>query len=167
MGVLKSVRNKFQKKKLFKACKKGDEAQVLAMIGEQPELAASKDYRGLSPFFYAVECGNSKIAEAMLKITNQPDEVEPVKGFSPLLLATSKGYSTVVELLLKYNANPDVQSKDGITALHNAVYKGQVEIVRMLLDAGADPMIQDRLGNTAADLASQSDDAKMKELFSN
>jgi hypothetical protein len=137
------------------------------MIREEPELADSKDYRGLSPLFYAVESGNSKIAEAMLAITNQPDEVEPVKGFSPLLLAASKGYTTIVGLLLEYGANPDVKSTDGITSLHNAVYKGQVEIVKMLLKAGADPMIQDRLGNTADDLASKSENPQIKELFSN
>jgi hypothetical protein len=135
------------------------------MLREEPELATSKDYRGLSPFFYAVENGNIKIAEAMLKITKQPDEVEPVKGFSPLLLAASKGYTTIVGLLLDHGANLDVQSTDGLTALHNSVYKGHVEIVSMLLDAGADPTIEDRLGNTAAGLASKSDNAKIKALF--
>ena len=46
MGVLKSVRNRFQKKRLFKACEKGDESTVFAMLREAPELAESKDYRG-------------------------------------------------------------------------------------------------------------------------
>ena len=165
MGILKSTWNRVHKNKIFKACKNGDEPQVFSMLKEEPELAELKDRRGLSPLFYAVEKGHSKIAEAILKITNRPDEVEPEKGFSPLLLATTKGYKKVVGVLLEYGANPDVQSTDGITALHNAVYKGQLDIANMLLKAGADPTIKDRLENTAVDLASQSNNSQIKKLF--
>ena len=165
MSIFKSTWNRFHNKIFFEACKRGDELQVFSMLREEPELAEMTDKRGVSPLFYAVEKGHNKIAEAILKITNKANDVEPEKGFTPLLLAATNGYIALVRILLEYGADTDAQSIDGITALHNAVYEDQIDIVHMLMEAGADTMIQDKYGNKAIDLASRSDNPEIQKLL--
>ena len=51
-------------------------------------------------------------------------------------------------------ARPNLQSRDGITALHRAVYSGDNPAkVRLLLDYGADKTIRNSWGQTALDCA--------------
>jgi ankyrin repeat protein len=50
----------------------------------------------------------------------------------------------MVEYLLRNQADPNVQNKDGITALHLAARAGKKVIVKKLLAGGADPNIQDK-----------------------
>lgn len=165
MSILKSIWNKFHTNVFIDACKMGDEAQVLSMLGEEPELAEIKDKHGVSALFHAVANGHNKIAEAILRISNQPNDIEPEKGFTPLLIAATNGHIALVRILLQSGADPNIQNIDGITPLHNAVFEEQVDIAKLLLEAGADPLIPDRIGNTAIDLASQSESPEFRNLF--
>jgi|GEM_PF-2684677 len=165
MGLFGKMWNKFHVGTFVNACKYGDEPQVLSMLREEPELAYSKDKRGISALFHAVANGHNKIVEILLNVTNQANDVEPEKGFTPLLLAAGNGHIAMVKLLLEHGADPNPRNFDGVTALHNAVYENQLDIVALLLDAGADPNIKDRFGNSAYDLAQQSGNPKLIELL--
>lgn len=165
MGLFGKMWNKFHVGTFVNACKYGDEPQVLSMLKEQPELACSKDKKGISALFHAVANGHNKIAEILINIKKQANDIEPEKGFTPLLLAATNGHIALVRLLLEHEADPDLRNFDGVTALHNAVYENQVDIVALLLDAGADPNIKDRFGNTAYDLAQRSGNPKLIEFF--
>jgi len=165
MGLFGKMWNKFHVGTFVNACKYGDEPQVLSMLKEEPELAYSKDKRGISALFYAVSNGHNKTVKILLNITNQANDIETEKGFTPLLIAVTNGHIALVRLLLEHDADPDIGNFDGVTALHNAVYENQLDIIALLLDAGADPNIKDRLGNTAYDLAQRSGNPKLMELF--
>lgn len=63
---------------------------------------------------------------------------------SALMAGVVSGNLAIVEYLLENNANPDIQNKDGITALHLAARAGKKHIVKKLLIHGANPNIQDK-----------------------
>jgi cytohesin len=77
-----------------------------------------------------------------------------------LMIATQKNDIEFVESLLKHGADPNIQNKDGYTALHYIVspipqYKDgiwqevyNIEICELLLKHGADPNIQNKNGYT-------------------
>lgn len=89
--------------------------------GKGTRLAYSKDNKGVSALFHADANGHFNIADALLRISRQPDDVEPRKGFAPLLIAATKGNTAMIRLLLEYGANPSIRNFDGVTASHNAV----------------------------------------------
>lgn len=163
--MLRKIWNKFHTGVFVDACKHGDTPQVLMMLQKEPELAYLKDKKGISALFHAVANGHDRIADALLNITRQPDDVESEKGFTPLLIATTNGHTVIVRLLLEHGANPNMRNFDGVTALHNAVFEKQIDIVKLLLEHGADPAIQDRLGNTPVDLAQRSANPQLLQLF--
>ena len=165
MGLLNKMWNRFHVDTFVKACKYGDESQCFIMLKSEPELAYVKDKKGISALFHAVANGHNRIAELILSITRQPNDIEPEKGFSPLLLAATSGHIGLVRILLEYGSDPDLRNFDGVTALHNAVFEKHYDIVAMLLDSGADPNIKDRLGNTAFHLAEISNDSRIIGLF--
>ena len=108
MGFLSKTWNKFHVGVFVDACRHGDERQALSMLQGEPELAYAKDKRGISALFLAVANGNNAIVEAILNITNQPNDVEPDKGFTPLLLATNDGRIALTRILLDHGADGSV-----------------------------------------------------------
>ncbi|CAF4714983.1 unnamed protein product, partial [Rotaria sp. Silwood2] len=54
-----------------------------------------------------------------------------------LKIACNAGHYEIVELLLKHNANVNMQSTSGNTALHYSAGGGYADIVRLLLEHGA------------------------------
>ena len=59
------------------------------------------------------------------------------------------GDTGTVQILLDAGADPDIQDKDGKTALYLATLYGKTKTVKALLDAGASLDIQDKDGKTA------------------
>mmetsp|Transcript_22981 Transcript_22981/g.29356 ORF Transcript_22981/g.29356 Transcript_22981/m.29356 type:complete len:313 (-) Transcript_22981:303-1241(-) len=57
----------------------------------------------------------------------------------------------VTKMLLHEHANPNIQNKWGITALHIAAFIGNLEACKLLLEHNADKTIQDSQGNTPID----------------
>jgi len=163
--MLRKIWNKFHTGVFVDACKHGDVSQVHMMLEKEPKLAYLKDKKGISALFHAVANGHASIADALLRITRQPDDVESEKGFTPLLIAATNGHTAIVRLLLEHGANPNLRNFDGVTALHNAVFEKQIEIARLLIEHGADPAIQDRLGNNPVDLARRSSNPHLIQLF--
>ena len=59
----------------------------------------------------------------------------------------------MVDTFLAMGADPNIQAKDGNTALHHAVMEDRGDIVKTLLAMGADKTIRNKVGKDALDLA--------------
>lgn len=70
----------------------------------------------------------------------------------PLILAAMYGRTWLVDELIRRGANPDIQDKNGVTALHEAARLCRLEICKTLLAAGARPNTADKNGKLPADL---------------
>jgi uncharacterized protein len=66
-----------------------------------------------------------------------------------LMYSVTQGRDELVTLLLQSKANPDVQDKNGFSALHFAAQDFRALAAKALLHAGAQVDLKDRFGNTA------------------
>jgi ankyrin repeat protein len=57
--------------------------------------------------------------------------------------------------LMSQEADVNLISKDGWTALHKAANNGHTQVVKLLLDKGANRYVQYKDGSTALDLATK------------
>ncbi|CAF3555455.1 unnamed protein product [Rotaria sp. Silwood1] len=89
----------------------------------------------------AVACSNGYTDLVRLLLTTIPDIDINDRGTkqdcTPLMEACNAGHYEIVELLLKHNANVNMQSTSGNTALHYSAGGGYADIVRLLLEHGA------------------------------
>jgi ankyrin repeat protein len=79
-----------------------------------------------------------------------------------LMFETMYGTLDGMKFLLTRNADPNIQDKNGWTALHKLAFLGEIDKkaktkqlakLRLLLDYGADKSIKTKKGKTALDLA--------------
>ena len=63
--------------------------------------------------------------------------------------AVKKGDIKKARSVLKLGINPNIQNKDGWTALHEASREGYLEIAKLLIEKGANVNITDKNGHTA------------------
>ena len=72
-----------------------------------------------------------------------------------LILASKNGHSETVSTLINFNADVNIQNKNGWTALITASQNGHSETVTILVNSNADVNIQEEDGWTALMVASQ------------
>ena len=79
-----------------------------------------------------------------------------------LMFETMYGTLEGMKFLLTHNADPNIQDKNGWTAVHKLAFLGEIDKkaktkqlakLRLLLDYGADKSIKTKNGKTALDLA--------------
>jgi ankyrin repeat protein len=128
---------------------------------------------------WSVLAGHLEIVTLLLASganVNNPNEA----GQTPLMLASLRGlegaweirtkqqypqrpdrpktdWPKVVETLLRAAANPNQQTKDGVTALMAAAAQGYSEICTLLIKNGADITLKNKTGLTALDIANAGD----------
>jgi ankyrin repeat protein len=161
---------------LFQAVQEGRIDRLRAAIGAEPDLARSRDARGVSLLLHARYHSRFDAVEALLEILH--DELDVFEsaalgradrlarllaqnprvidtrapdGFTPLQLATFFAQPEAVKLLLQRGADVEAVSANpmGLRALHSAAAGGSTEIVERLLLARADPNSRQQRGLTA------------------
>jgi ankyrin repeat protein len=158
------------------AARKGDQAKVVALLTQNPELVFSRDKFGNTPLHLAAL--HNQPAVAALLLANGADvNARITNGDSPLTLALqSYQHKEMLELLLTHGAEVNVLLSDGTTPLrrtvdldlpdevelllangadpdaespvHDAVRHDRTKILEILLDYGADPNTKDWAGHT-------------------
>lgn len=143
-------------KALFDAVKKGDEALVRQLIAEGSEL--NYEFQGDTTLDNAIRYRKVDIARILLEAGADPNFQDSVYGGTPLFIATQMRDDVTLALLLdKYKANPNLASKSGRTALHQAADFSDGTGTALLLKAGANPNVVDDQGRSPLDLARSSD----------
>ena len=70
----------------------------------------------------------------------------------PIILAAMYGRSELVANLLDRGADPNIQDKDGLTALHEAARLGRLRLCKMVIRAGAKLQLRNDDGERPIDL---------------
>lgn len=112
-------------------------ATSLLKYGADPNLVAGPESE--SPLEAAV-IGNSVGLSHLLLTYNGDANYVTVDG-APLLVGAinKKTPKQLIDLLLGYGSEPNAKSREGKTALFEAIQAGRADIVTSLLDNGADP----------------------------
>ena len=83
---------------------------------------------------------------------NERDEF----GWTPLMHVVKSGDVELADMFFRANADPNIQSNNGETAILIAVEEGINEaIIASLINAGADPFLKSSQGKTAAEIVNQ------------
>ena len=136
------------------ATRKGDEAKVIALLKENPNLVSSRDKLGNTPLHIAALHDQPAIAALLIangadvNAQNDPPGVDLSRltsinknahGDTPLTLAIlSYHHKEMIELLLTHGADPNVSDPHG-TPLQLAIERNLPYDVELLLANGADP----------------------------
>ncbi|PNH03306.1 Ankyrin-3 [Tetrabaena socialis] len=128
---------------------------------------------GRTPFDLAKEEGKAELVALLqpgIAPAKAPKRKDPVVRNAAsewaLLAAAKQGELPEVErLLANPDANPNVKSANGWTALHWACSNGHTEVVEALLRAGADVAAQDNEDGTALHWASQEGFTEVVEVL--
>ncbi|KAF3111758.1 hypothetical protein TWF706_011488 [Orbilia oligospora] len=119
--------------------------KILEMLLDSDTIDPEPRSKRQSALFWAVGNGHGKIVKALLASGADYSTTSTHRFFEDitvLSLAALNGDVPVAKLLLENGADPNIQSKNGDTALSIAVDWGSEEqhtLVKLLLDSGADP----------------------------
>jgi ankyrin repeat protein len=135
-----------QAARLARAACSGKVEKVNDLIanGASPNVRGS---HGMTPLFWALNCGTPTTVEALLKAGGNPNQsIETAE--SPLYRAATFKDPTYLRLMLKYGGDPNKPLSDGETVLSAAFAAGQYgnqwQNYYMLLDAGVDVNLPSR-----------------------
>ena len=143
-------------------------------IQQAPNLPLndSQNQKGSTEFTLAAKKGNFKEVERLLQtgvdVNSQDEDGDSALIYLCNICDQSCSLSTeeIIKNLLERGANPNLQNKNGFTALMNASTYGIVRIVKILIGSGADPNLKTKKEVTALMLAYHSvNENTMKILF--
>lgn len=173
------------------AARKGDVAELEAMLSGDPSLLASRNQMGQSAILLAkyhrqqaaVEFLLSRKPELTLHEACATGALETVKqmvrdrgrlidthsgdGFTPLALACFFGHAAVAEHLVNQGANINLAATNQmkVAPIHAACAARQFDIVKMLVANGADVNARQQQGFVPLHAAAQNGDAVMAKLL--
>ena len=137
--------------RLFQAARKGEEAEIPALIAHGAEVNAADRY-GRTALMEAAEAGHDGVVEMLLQ-AGANSKGQDRYGDSALLLAVREGHINCIKSLLAAGANIDVRDANGNTPLLLAVTQRDEKLVKLLLDAKPDINARNKRNWTAVQYA--------------
>ncbi|XP_035892016.1 E3 ubiquitin-protein ligase mind-bomb [Anopheles stephensi] len=137
-------------KKLFEPHTSGDTTEELVK-------AAANGDKAMVENFLAGTTGQN-----VTPSSSSMDEAQPVvkvdvngvfAGHTALQAASQNGHLEVIEVLLRYNADVEIEDKDGDRAVHHAAFGDEPGVMGMLAKAGADLNARNKRRQTALHIA--------------
>ncbi len=125
--------------------------EMVRLLLERGAALERKNKLGNNALLWAAMNGHTETVRVLLDQGAFID-VQNTYGNTPLMEAVRNGHSDsggTVCLLLERKAQPDLQDRDGLTALMKAAGCGDTNSVSYLLKAGARTNLTDNSGNTA------------------
>ncbi|KAI3518906.1 hypothetical protein L1887_07796 [Cichorium endivia] len=107
-------------------------AKYLIEHGANPALSSEL---GATALHHVAGIGNIELMEVLLSSGVEVDSQSDAG--TPLVWAAGHGQQDALKLLLKHNADPNIETDDGITPLLSAVAAGSLPCLELLIQAGA------------------------------
>ncbi|KAL5017563.1 hypothetical protein ScPMuIL_007152 [Solemya velum] len=142
-------KNEAGKTALMLACFAGKQ-EVVMRLREHGARYEDFDKGGSTPMHWAVDGGNTRLIEWMIKDGADVNMKDCNSKWTPLLRCASVSGSRDVALsLLMSDADINAQDKDGKTALMIAILNGHQSLMELLLKRKADLNVKNEYGKTA------------------
>ncbi|XP_062903254.1 ankyrin repeat domain-containing protein 53 [Mobula hypostoma] len=159
------VRKRGQVKKWNRTAILSDEL-IAATIGDVDWLRLSLnkakgkvavDRNGYNAVHYAAQNGRLECLRVLLEEYNMDVNLPDLQGYRPIHMILNKECQFCAEHCLNYlldiGADPNVQTIDGQSPLHQAAEVGLLDCITTLVEAGANVKAKDRKGQIPYDLA--------------
>ena len=118
--------------------KKGDKETLLNILEKLINKGINLNYRdenGFSVLHYAVDEGNFKICEILIKTNLIDINLKSLnEGKSPLHISCQNGYFDISKLLLLNNSEINISDNEKNTPLHYSIEGNFFEITKLLLN---------------------------------
>ena len=173
-GANPNERDRLNRTPLLMAVNMNEEEIAKLLIWQGANVSAESNYPedepgempSRTPLIMATRNGNYKMVKLLLENVadvNYKDE----ENRTALHYAAKLGKASIVDLLLKNDADICAMAEDNHhTPLMVATSFGNVDVVKLLLAHGANPFENNSLGHSAMDVANESDQKEIVEIFS-
>ena len=159
-------------RKLIFNAKKGDKENVLNILEQLIDEEISLNYRdemGFSVLHYAVDEGNFKICEILIKTNLIDINLKSLnEGKTPLHISSKHGYFDISKLLLLNNAKINIFDNERNSPLHYSIEGNFFELTKLLINYVNDFSIfkkKNIYGQNLISLVFNCKNNKIKDLF--
>ena len=125
-------------RKLIYNAKKGDKENLLNILEKLIDEEINLNYRdemGFSVLHYAVDEGNFKICEILIKTNLIDVNLKSLnEGKTPLHISCQNGYFDISKLLLLNNAEINISDNERNTPLHYSIQGNYFEVSKLLIN---------------------------------
>ena len=142
-----------------------NEVDTVKMFIKAGFSASALDELGTPVLSLAVRERHIDMVKTLIKEGASLDATSKDRNYTALMDAAQIGEAKIAQVLLEYKANPNIQSKDGQTALILAVGRQDVAIIEMLLKNNSDYNLKDSMGMSSLDYANLFRNEEIVKLF--
>lgn len=131
---------------IWEAVESGSLAELKSVVEADKEAVNAKNVYSQTALFIAAKKGNTEAVRYLISVGSDINTRNKVK-ISALTIAVQADKPEVVKLLLDNKADwsiQDLQSLEGLTALHYASIAGNINMIKILLEKGVDIEVKDR-----------------------
>ncbi|XP_062563815.1 E3 ubiquitin-protein ligase mind-bomb [Armigeres subalbatus] len=138
-------------KKLFEPHASGDTTEELVKAAANGDVAKVEEFLsgGTSSQNVASSSTSSQESSQVVKV----DVNGVFAGHTALQAASQNGHLEVIQVLLRYNADVEIEDKDGDRAVHHAAFGDEPGVMGLLAKAGADQNARNKRRQTALHIA--------------
>lgn len=142
-----------------------NEVDIVKLFIKAGFSASELDKLGTPVLSLAVRERHIDMVKTLIKEGASVDVASKDRNYTALMDATQIGEVEIAKVLLEHKANPNIQSKDGQTALILAVGRQDIRIIEMLLKNHSDYNIKDSMGMSSLDYANLFRNKEILKLF--
>ncbi|CEK09274.1 ankyrin repeat domain-containing protein [Legionella hackeliae] len=132
-GIEVNACNRIGATALFLAARKGHVDVVKLLLAHNKIDVNVSCVNGHTALYVAAKEGHSEVAKILLADNRTRVNARTANGKTALFVATQRDHDNVVKVLLDHGADVNVATKEGVTALHEAVLNRNTKVVNYLL----------------------------------